>query len=671
MKRSAWRYPVQVALLAVVYYAAARLGQLMAIPPGNVTPIWPASGIALAAVLLLGARIWPGIWLGSFLGNTWAFFDGSSLGSMAVSLLAGTGLGAGATLEALAGAVLLRVVSGERSPLGRVQDVLTFVTLAGVLSCMLSATIGTVSLCLGGFLPWTVFARTWFTWWTGDIAGVLLVTPLLLTWSQADRTSVSPKRTAEAALWLAALVAVSQGIFGLQGGGEAAYAQFAIYPIMIWAMLRFGQLGATTGIVLVSAIAAWGMVKGFGPFAGSTTYETTLLLQAFLATLALTMLLLTAVLTERAQAQATLMESERRFRAVAQSVNNAIVLADNTEEILLWNKGAEKMFGYREEEALGRPLTLLMPERYRTAHLAGVARLLSTGQSKIIGQTVELNGLRKDGREFPVELSLASWTADKRIFFSAIISDITDRKRAEQAVESHAQELIRSNAELEQFAYVASHDLQEPLRMISSYTQLLARRYKGRLDADADEFIAFAVDGATRMQELIRNLLEYSRVGTKGEKMRPTDCGNLLGRVLAGLRVAIEQNKATVTRGSLPTVMADDTQLSQVLQNLIGNAIKFHGQDPPNIHVAAELRGPEWVFSIRDNGIGFDPKHASRVFALFQRLHSRKEYPGTGIGLAICKKIVERHGGRIWAESMPGTGTTFFFTLPKMAEQPV
>jgi PAS domain S-box-containing protein len=247
---------------------------------------------------------------------------------------------------------------------------------------------------------------------------------------------------------------------------------------------------------------------------------------------------------------------------------------------------------------------------------------------------------------------------------SGMILDITDMKQAEEVLRLTLQELERSNEELEQFAYVASHDLQEPLRMVTNFLQLLEQRYKGELDADADEFIAFAVDGATRMQRMITDLLEYSRVGSRGEAFVPLDCEAVFDEVCDNLKISLEDNNVTITHDLLPQVLGDETQLSQLFQNLIGNAIKFRSDRAPEIHVGAVQEDGTWVFSVQDNGIGIDPEFADRIFVIFQRLHPDGAYPGSGIGLSISKRIAERHGGRIWVESKPGAGSTFFFTIP-------
>jgi light-regulated signal transduction histidine kinase (bacteriophytochrome) len=252
------------------------------------------------------------------------------------------------------------------------------------------------------------------------------------------------------------------------------------------------------------------------------------------------------------------------------------------------------------------------------------------------------------------------------ILVTAAVRDISVRKRSEEYLVKTAEELKRSNEQLQQFAYVASHDLQEPLRMVASYTQLLAKRYKGRLDSDADEFIDYAVDGCNRMQGLIRDLLAYSRSGTSETLLSDISGENALNNALKNLRIAIEESSAVVTHDLLPTIKTDNTQLVQVLQNLVGNAIKYRSAAVPHVHVSAMKNdSKEWVFSVRDNGLGIAPQFFERIFVLFQRLHGRQEFNGTGIGLAICKKVVERLGGRIWVESQPEEGSTFYFSLPE------
>jgi len=245
--------------------------------------------------------------------------------------------------------------------------------------------------------------------------------------------------------------------------------------------------------------------------------------------------------------------------------------------------------------------------------------------------------------------------------------EIEEHRRTEEELKETMADLERSNQELEQFAYVASHDLQEPLRMVASFTQLLGKRYRGKLDSDADEFIGYAVDGANRMQALLNDLLMFSRVGTRSKAFTRTYCEAAFDQATGNMKVAVEQSGAEVTHDPLPTVMANEGQMVQLLQNLIDNAIKFRSQETPRIHVSAQKKGDQWVFSVRDNGIGIDPRYAERIFTIFQRLHTKEKYPGTGMGLTICKRIVERHNGRIWTESQPGEGSTFYFTIPAAA----
>ena len=373
--------------------------------------------------------------------------------------------------------------------------------------------------------------------------------------------------------------------------------------------------------------------------------------------------------TERHKAEQALEVSERRVRLIIENANDAYVAMDREGVIVDWNPQAERTFGWSREEAIGKLLAgVIIPERMREEHLNGLVHYLHTGEAKILNRRIEMPALHRDGREFPVEMTISAMRMEDNVIFSAFIHDISDRVEAKEELERTADELRRSNEELEQFAYIASHDLQEPLRMVASYTQLLERRYTGQLDDTAREFIGYAVDGAKRMQQFITGLLRYSRVGTEPRVLEGVNLQKVFEAAIANLRMVIEETRGKVEAGALPMVVGDSRQLTQLFQNLIGNALKFRKPDePPRVEVQAEPDGDFWRISIRDHGIGLDPKFSERVFVIFQRLHSRDEYEGTGLGLAICKKIVERHGGRIWVESKEGEGATFFFTLPAVA----
>ena len=357
--------------------------------------------------------------------------------------------------------------------------------------------------------------------------------------------------------------------------------------------------------------------------------------------------------TERKRMEEVLRESEAKYSALVENSRDGIViLQDGVMKFV--NTASLEIVGYTPEELLGIDfLKMVTPEDREMV----MKRYADRMAGKEVPSIYEIALIRKDGITVPVEVNATFINYEGRPADLVVIRDITERKRAEE-------ELRRSNQELEHFAYIASHDLQEPLRMVSSYTQLLAQRYKDKLDADADEFIHYVEDGVSRMRALINGLLVYSRVGTSGAAFELTDCEAAFDCALTNLQVAVDESGAVITHHPLPVVMADASQLTQVFQNLIGNAIKFCSQELPRIHVAAEPRGNEWLFSIRDNGIGIDPQYHDRIFDMSQRLHSRTEYSGSGVGLAICDKVVKRHGGRIWVESQTGKGATFYFTIP-------
>jgi len=372
----------------------------------------------------------------------------------------------------------------------------------------------------------------------------------------------------------------------------------------------------------------------------------------------------------RKGAETHLAQMEGRYRGLLEAAPDAMVVVNVAGEIVLLNVRAEKEFGYSRDELVGQKVKNIIPEGFAERIIADGTRSAAEALAQQIGMGIELIGRRKDGSEFPIELMLSPLESAEGILVTAAIRDISVRQKAEKHLVKTVGELKRSNDELRQFAYVSSHDLQEPLRMVSSYTQLLAKRYKGRLDSDADEFIAYAVDGCNRMQGLIQDLLTYSRAGTNGKALHEISSEDALRVALTNLRPTIEQSGAVVTHDSLPAVTTDAPQLTQVFQNLVGNAIKYRGHEVPQVHVSATNNGgDEWIFSVRDNGLGIDPQYFERIFIIFQRLHGREEFEGTGIGLAICKKILERLGGRIWVESRPEKGSTFYFALPDTEEK--
>ena len=371
----------------------------------------------------------------------------------------------------------------------------------------------------------------------------------------------------------------------------------------------------------------------------------------------------------RKGAETHLAQMEGRYRGLLEAAPDAMVVVNPGGDIVLLNVQAEKQFGYGRDELVGQKVKNIIPEGFAERIIADGTRSAAEALAQQIGTGIELVARRKDGSVFPIEIMLSPLESPEGILVTAAIRDISVRQAAEADLLQKIDELNMSNEELGKFAYIASHDLQEPLRMVASYTQLLSRRYKGKLDAEADEFIAFAVDGANRMQRLIQDLLSYSRVGTKGQELLDTSSEEALQRALVNLRSAVEESGALVTHDPLPTVMADGTQLIQLFQNLIGNAIKYQKPGVPRVHISVVRSGAkQWTFSVKDNGLGIEPQYFEKIFGMFQRLHKREEFAGTGIGLAICKKIAERHGGNISVESEPGQGSTFSFALEGVKE---
>ena len=380
---------------------------------------------------------------------------------------------------------------------------------------------------------------------------------------------------------------------------------------------------------------------------------------------------------------------EDRFRAAVESAPTAMVMINSAGSIIITNAETEKLFGYQRSELLGQLVEILIPMRFGAAHPGLRSQFFIAPEARRMGGNRDLFGLRKDGSEFPIEIGLNPIETDEGLFVLSAIVDITERKELEKALrqtnelleqrvaERTAQltaqaetlqrtndALVRSNIELQQFAYIASHDLQSPLRSISGFLQLLSAEYLGKFDAQADDWIGRAVQSLKQMQTLIRDLLAYSRVDSHARPFKPVPFRAVFDDAVALLDVAITDTQAEVSCGELPAVLGDRSQLVQLLHNLLGNALKYHAGDSPRVHVSAEPGQDGWQFCVSDNGIGIEPQYYEKIFEIFRRLHNQQEIPGTGIGLAVCRRVVHRHGGRIWVESEPGRGSRFYFTIP-------
>ncbi len=525
---------LETAALFIAYFATAYVGLHFDPVSGFATLVWPPTGIALAALVLRGRYLWPGI----------------ALGALAVNLVTGAplaaacGIAAGNTIEALLGAFLLQRIGFEPS-LERVRDVLGLVVLGAALSTTVSAAVGVASLWAVDKTPDSAL-DTWRAWWLGDAIGDVVVAPALLVLGPRSRLSLRPSRIVELVALLASVILVSVAVLGHPPSGPTRSIAYLVFPLLIWAALRFGPPGGTGATLLVTAIAVGATVAGKGPFASSRISDGLLYTQLFIAVVAVTVLVLSAAIAEGARA-------------------------------------------------------------------------------------------------------------------------LADRDAASAELGARNAELARSNRELEDFATVASHDLQEPLRKVQFFIDRLGTKLGGSLDEEAQGHLDRVLNASDRVQRLIDDLFAFARVKTRAEPFVAVDLGAVARAVAQDLEARIQDANGKVELGALPTIEADPVQMRQLLQNLLANALKFHRKDvPPVVTVRSEPgEGDTCRLLVTDNGIGFEEKYLDRIFTIFHRLHGRDEYEGTGVGLAICRRIVERHGGTITATSRPMQGSTFIVTMPR------
>jgi signal transduction histidine kinase len=552
--------------VAIVYYFAARLGLLMELGNTNASPVWPPSGIAFSALLLFGVDLWPGIMLGAFISNVIVFHI-NNVASMPVILITSGGISLGNTLEALTGYYLVKKLKCGHI-LGRSRDFALFFIVV-LIMCLASGIIGPFMLATHKIIQWNDFSTVWFTWWTGDVSGIIILTPALLAWWKPKRRKWNVRSIIRVVLLFIILTIYLEAVFGnwLPLWPNKAKI-FFIFFILTWCVFSMSQRQLSIVSIVISIFSIYSTIHLTGPFAEKTVNESLISLQVFLCVISITTMFLSTTLNERREKEDELKE------------------ANST-------------------------LELKVSERTR-----------------------------------------------------ALEKQQTELKEVNRQLLEKAKELEGVNKESRSFAHAVSHDLREPLRTIASYLQLIEERYKNKLDADANIFIDFAVDGAKRMNMLIDDMLAYSRLEYSQNAFADVDLNDVLVIVKNNLHSSLQESNAKIIlKSNLPIVNADYSQMIQLFQNIIDNGLKYKNEEPPEINIAASKQGDLWQISISDNGIGISKEYYERIFVIFQRLHTREHFDGTGIGLAICKKIIEKHGGNIWVESSEGKGSTFHFTL--------
>ena len=667
---SYWLWAV---LLASVYYSAAKASLLLAIPPGYATAVWPPSGIALAALLLLGTRYWPGVWIGAAAANL----------TVESSFSAAAVIASGNTLEALAGAVLIRRVIASPNPLARGEDVVKFVAVAA-LCPIVAATTALAPLSLAHALPGPELFRNWWTWWQGDAAGMIVVAPLILTWREGSSFRWSLRKILEALCLAALLLCATWATFGSGTPGRSPYPlTFLIAPFIIWAAFRFGRREVATANAVVCGLAVWHTVEQRSPFASFPLNEALLLLLAFSSTLVLTGLVLSAALGERRKAaESRLSESEQRFQLMVRNVSDyAIFMLDPDGRIATWNAGAERIKGYRAEEVLDTHFSRFYPDEDA---LRGKPQSMLAGAAAEGRYEDEGWRLRKDGTKFwaGVVVTAMRDPDGKLIGFSKVVHDLTERKRAESELIGAKAIAEKANQAKSEFLAKMSHELRTPLNSLLILAKLLADNASKNLTAKQVQYAQVIHEAGRDLLALINDLLDLAKIES-GAPIRL----QVAEASLAGVKDQIERGFAQVAQDAglrfetemeegLPEAIQTDAQrLQQILRNLLSNAFKFTKEGGVIMRISPAssgwtpgvdgLDGAEGVvaFSISDTGVGIPERRQETIFDGFQRVDG-SDFVGAGLGLSISRELAQRLRGEIRVVSAPGRGSTFTLYLP-------
>ena len=661
------RRAIQVALLAAAYFAAAQVSLLVAIPPGYATAVWPPSGIALAALLLGGSALWPGVLLGSFAANLTIEGD----------LLAAAVIATGSSLQAYAIATLIARHVGVPRRFARVREVVVFVSLIA-LGAIIAPTMALLPLAAIHPLPVRDLAANWWTWWQGDACGMLIFTPLILSWSVRG-IAWSPRRVLEAIAFTALLLAAGYVVFT-----GAAGRTFVMVPFVVWAAFRFGQREVTTTAAAICGMALWYTLRrDSGPFSDLVANEALLMLLVFVSTVVVTGLMLSAVLAQLEAARTALAarvvertraaaESERRFRLMVESVvDYAIYMLDAEGRVASWNAGAERIKGYKADEIIGEHYSrFFVPEdveRGKPAHELEVARREGRFEEEAWRR-------RKDGSVFWASIVVSAVRNDEGelLGFAKVTRDLTEKKRAEDAIVSSKIEAERANESKSHFLANMSHELRTPLNSLLILARLLADNAGGRLDAKEVRFAQTIYASGMDLLGLINDLLDLAKIeagAITALHMAPARLEDLRDDLERTFREMAREKRLEFAVDMAPglpvTIRTDATRVKQVLKNLLANAFKFTRQGSVRLRIAP--RAPDCVaFAVSDTGIGIPPDKQQIIFEAFQQADgtTSRQYGGTGLGLSISRELTRLLGGELEVESAPGKGSTFTLVLP-------
>ncbi len=659
-------------LLALGYILLAQAGALLYISAISAPYFWPASALALVILSYSPTRHWPLLLLATAIAEI--LVDRY----IALPWVASIGLGLANALEAGFGAWLARRFIGQPIDLYSLKNLFRFVAFVALLSPLLSAGLGAAALFSAGL--GTSYLSGWVVWWRGDALGLLLVAPVLLTlpeWRAVNFTRIPLRRIAEALVMIAGLAFAATTALGTKvvAGSEVVSLPYTVFPFLVWAGLRFGLAAVAWAALAVAVAAVWSVERGAGPYVGlaNSTYDHALALQAFLAVAAVTGLALAVAVSESARAQASLRLSEERLRTIGDNLPVLIGYFDRDLRFRLGNKTYEDWWGKPREFRFGKTVRETEGERV-WEQIRSYVQQVRSGDKVTFERDMRPSGVDKD-----VEVTyIPHFNTDGRVIGHYVLGvDITERKRVSQVmkelnddlerrVDERTRELTTANQELEAFAYTVAHDLRAPTRHILGFSELLKHHAGRTLDEESLRLLDTIVRAATRQAKLVDDLLDYTRIGQQEVRLQPLDVAELIQEVRAQLATEdVAATRADWEIEDIPMLWGDRVLLRQALMNLLQNAVKFSRDvERPRIEVRCSEPEPGTVaISIRDNGAGFDARYQDKLFQVFQRLHAEREFPGTGIGLAIVRRALEKQHGVVWAEGRPGKGATFSFLL--------